>query len=1155
MTFALILMIKNESRILQRCLQAVENVVDYFCILDTGSTDNSVEIANEFLKTHKGCVNTDAFKDFGYSRTKSFENAQKYLKDEGLDLTKIYGLLLDADMIFVPGILKQQTLTAIGYKIIQLNGGLEYYNCRIVRMDYPWKCIGVTHEYWSGPTENMEKSICYIDDKNDGGCKQDKFQRDIKLLEEGLEKEAKNERYMFYLAQTFKCVGRFKDAISMYKKRIAIGGWAEEIWHSHYSIGECYLKLKDLPKVEEWMLRAFAYRPCRTESIYQLARVFREMGQHYKSYHYIKIGQQVPFPKNDCLFIESSVYNGLFDYECSIVEYYIHPEKCLRTTIQYMLKLGDFQQNCVTNLKFSIKPVESLCRKVNIQNPFGNEFRPSAISVVDYPFANARFVNYLIQPNGSYIMPNDIVVTKNAYVNIETGEAIAMRDPTPLYETNIRGIEDLRLYKENGKLMFTSTSYKEYLKDKISIVQGEYDLETHALKDCKAIRSPTNSDCEKNWVNIEGTDEFIYGWNPLQIGKIRGDRFYFNKEYRVPPLFSLFRGSSPAIKWEDDYLVLVHFVEYCQPRKYYHCFVRLSRKYEPLSVSLPFCFKSPAIEFCVSTLNVDNTFIDCFASLNDCNPHTFRIAYKHLEWIKLVDKPVRNSIVRVPPNIRSYWDGGYSKCIAGGSIENYVNTSIQTQNLNVSAIFSMSDGFVDKTEFNNMEKQLGRAPTANTCEDDYRVLEIAANEDTYPIVCMLCSRFFNKQNALLLPLDDATFSSGLNNVLSNIFSPKWENRISNVFWRGGSSGFDRPSIRMKVTDMLYKNTNANVRLTKWGNWENEKSIPEEHFGDRCGLDKHFLYKYILIIDGNLIASNHQWVFGSGSVPIMITHPENNYWFKNLLKPMEHYVPIKYDLSDLEEKIQWLVDNDEKAKEIANNALRFSNEVFCPSFQRKYIDNELLRISKLNNETPKNVKKIEKMYLIKSHTPSDINEHLPTLLEYTKKCDSVVECGVHDICSSYAFAYGLSENQNNKYLLVDPYKSKHIDGFIELCKSEAINATFLEKSDLECPLVETDLLFIDTWHVYGQLKRELAYWHSSVKKYIIMHDTTVDEWAGEAIRARSNGIEEANKSGFPLHEVMKGLWPAIEEFLEQHPEWKIEKRYTNNNGLTILTRST
>jgi cephalosporin hydroxylase len=185
-------------------------------------------------------------------------------------------------------------------------------------------------------------------------------------------------------------------------------------------------------------------------------------------------------------------------------------------------------------------------------------------------------------------------------------------------------------------------------------------------------------------------------------------------------------------------------------------------------------------------------------------------------------------------------------------------------------------------------------------------------------------------------------------------------------------------------------------------------------------------------------------------------------------------------------------------------------------------------------------------------PSDINEHLPTLRDYTLKCNSVVECGVRNIVSSFAFAMGL-KGRPNKYVLVDPYKSNQIDAFLSMCEAEGINASFVNQSDLECPLVETDLLFIDTWHVYGHLKRELAYWHSSVKKYIIMHDTTVDELYGETIRVGWSADQQSKDTGIPVDEIRKGLGPAIVEFLRDHPEWKLEKRYINNNGLTILAR--
>ena len=109
----------------------------------------------------------------------------------------------------------------------------------------------------------------------------------------------------------------------------------------------------------------------------------------------------------------------------------------------------------------------------------------------------------------------------------------------------------------------------------------------------------------------------------------------------------------------------------------------------------------------------------------------------------------------------------------------------------------------------------------------------------------------------------------------------------------------------------------------------------------------------------------------------------------------------------------------------------------------------------------------------------------------------------------------------------------------------INFEFKLSNTLELDIKPTDLLFIDTWHAYKQLKAELAHHHTKVRKYIVLHDTTTygykdetsyehwgDDWKGDGI----------------------GLWPAVLEFLEDNPEWVIKKRYLNNNGLTVLMKN-
>lgn len=264
----------------------------------------------------------------------------------------------------------------------------------------------------------------------------------------------------------------------------------------------------------------------------------------------------------------------------------------------------------------------------------------------------------------------------------------------------------------------------------------------------------------------------------------------------------------------------------------------------------------------------------------------------------------------------AWWAGGLSVCNRGGPIETFVKS------IAPDAEFVSSDGMIVSGPGLLNEHEYPNAP----------------------IVCMLCTRV-PKPNLLLTPLDDDTFANGL-----NLRGPEWERRIPKAFWRGGASGFDVPSTRMRVVAALRDHPHADAKFTPWGGWENGKDIPSESFAPRCDIATHLFYKYILIVDGNCIASSHQWVFGSGSVPIMVTHPDNDYWFKRYLKPMVHYVPVNFDLSDLSEKITWLVEHDEDAKKIAENALLFSQNVFSPDFQKQHVVNEIARIRQHTNDT-------------------------------------------------------------------------------------------------------------------------------------------------------------------------------------------------------------
>jgi len=193
------------------------------------------------------------------------------------------------------------------------------------------------------------------------------------------------------------------------------------------------------------------------------------------------------------------------------------------------------------------------------------------------------------------------------------------------------------------------------------------------------------------------------------------------------------------------------------------------------------------------------------------------------------------------------------------------------------------------------------------------------------------------------------------------------------------------------------------------------------------------------------------------------------------------------------------------------------------------------------------------YLRVKLTPSDINEHIETLKNYTKECNSVAELGVANVTSTYAFLQGLVEAkfEDKKLYCVDINKSPNVNIAFSFAKQCGIHTEFFQINSILVDIPNVDLLFIDTWHVYGHLKRELEKHHSKVNKYIIMHDTEIDGIRGETIR---DGSFKRVKGIYPDEEILKGLSPAIEEFLEKNKEWKIKEVFTHNNGLTILEKN-
>ncbi len=185
--------------------------------------------------------------------------------------------------------------------------------------------------------------------------------------------------------------------------------------------------------------------------------------------------------------------------------------------------------------------------------------------------------------------------------------------------------------------------------------------------------------------------------------------------------------------------------------------------------------------------------------------------------------------------------------------------------------------------------------------------------------------------------------------------------------------------------------------------------------------------------------------------------------------------------------------------------------------------------------------LEKVYSRHCSNKSDIKEHLPTLRRYAENHDRVVEIGVRTGLSSIALLSGKPKWMRSYDIDVELF-TPTLNKLNRNNQLEDIDYEFIRGNSLKIEIEPTDILFIDSWHTYTQLKQELIRHAPKVKRYILMHDTETFGRVGQ-------DAERMKREKKPV----KGLRHAVEEFLEGNPDWITHEIYTNNNGLYVITR--
>ena len=635
-TLCLNMIVKNESKIITRLFDSVVSIIDTYCICDTGSTDNTIELITTYFqeKGISGKVVEEPFVDFAHNRSFALQ-ACNGMSD--------YALLMDADMILKVGDFDKKMLgTADSFCLLQGSDEFYYQNMRIVKNNGLYSYAGVTHEYISTPPGNHNVNITrdqlFINDIGDGGSKADKFERDIRLLTKGIEDDPGNVRYHFYLANSYKDCGKFDEAIEYYKKRIDLGDWEQEVWYSYYNIANIYEARGDMGNAVLYWLKGYNHNPLRLENIHKLVQHYRVVGECKTAKMFYDIAKDAlskEIQKDSYLFLANDVYTYKFEYEFSIISCYLGITNINDAAVTILNNCQDegIINNTLSNMKF-YKDVLVPTKLIDLTyiehrdvGELDKEFFSSSPCIIHNKdktgyLVNIRLVNYWINSGGGYLNCADYIITNNKYIEMDKDFNVVKEKTfeVEFEDKRYMGVEDVRIFPDSEnpeKLVFSGTS--QHKDGKIGMLYGEYNIDSEHITPIEVSPSFCESWCEKNWVyfNYKGENHMIYKWNPVQICKINKESNKLDlveTKDGMPKIFQHVRGSSPGFRYKDEYWFSLHVVSYETPRHYYHVIVVFDENMNFKKHTAPFKYEGECIEYTLGLVVEDERVIMTYST-------------------------------------------------------------------------------------------------------------------------------------------------------------------------------------------------------------------------------------------------------------------------------------------------------------------------------------------------------------------------------------------------------------------------------------------------------------------------------------------------------------------------------------------------------------
>lgn len=302
------MIVKNEADVIQRCLHSVKDLIDYWVIVDTGSTDATRSIIQETLQGIPGELHERCWVNFEHNRNEALALA----KERGE-----YILLLDADeTLEFQGKREWPILDKDFYLYICRYGDTDSMRIALIKSKIDWKWVGVIHEKLECSEAKTHEFLHGVINRStrEGNRSKDlkqKFLNDAEVLQKAVQENPDNARYVFHLAVSYESAEMSELALKFFSQRTEMLPNDLEVYFSYLSIARIQEKKLQSP-METFVanyLKAHELQPHRAEPLYYLACYFSQIQCYLIAYLITQLAMsQVQIRLNEMFFIQREVY-------------------------------------------------------------------------------------------------------------------------------------------------------------------------------------------------------------------------------------------------------------------------------------------------------------------------------------------------------------------------------------------------------------------------------------------------------------------------------------------------------------------------------------------------------------------------------------------------------------------------------------------------------------------------------------------------------------------------------------------------------------------------------------------------------------------------------------------------------------------------------